>query len=85
LLFPDPIGFGFSKLEREVRHLRLPSAGLRFLNGRNRTLPVSRAVRAQLAMRRLLVRFFIFELLAVVPFFVSTLWFAGWDLVRGRR
>jgi hypothetical protein len=85
LLYPDPIGFGFSRVEREVRKRNPRSAELRFLNGRSRTLPLSGKVRAQLALRRLLIRFFVFEALAVIPFFAATLYFAASDAVRGRK
>jgi hypothetical protein len=85
LLYPDAIGFGFSKLERETRKLKSPLAALRFLNGRTRTMLLSRTVRRQLALRRLIIRFFVFELLTVIPFFAATLWFACVDVVRGRN
>jgi hypothetical protein len=85
LLFPDAIGFGFSRLEHEVRRLKSAAAEVRFLNGRTRTLQISASVRSQLRLRRLLVRFLVFEMLAIVPFFFATLLFAGSDRVRGRE
>jgi hypothetical protein len=85
LLYPDAIGFGFSALERDAIRSKSPLAALRFLNGRMRTMPLSRAVRRQLALRRVLIRFFVIEFLTVVPFLVATLWFAGVDLVRSRK
>jgi hypothetical protein len=85
LLFPDAIGFGFSRLEHQVRGLKSATAEVCFLNGRTRTLQISASVRSQLRLRRLLVRFLVFEMLAIVPFFFATLWFAGSDRVRGRK
>ena len=84
LLYPDPIGLGFSQLERDVRRHHAASAELRFLNGRGRSLPLSNKVRRQLALRRVLIRAFAFEAMAVIPFIAVTLYFLASDAVRGR-
>lgn len=84
LLFPDAIGFGFKKIERELARLKARAATLSFLNGRGRILGLSRPVQTQLALRRFLIRFLVVEVLTIVPFLMATLCMAGYDRLRGR-
>lgn len=85
LLYPDPIGLGFSPLERRVRSALSPPAALRVLTGRRRSFLLSRSARGHLAVRRFLTRFLVAEavlgtvVLLVTPAFVLT------DRLRGRR
>lgn len=85
LLFPDAIGLGFAAIEGTVRRHKKVWATVRALNGRRREFVLTRPVRRQLAVRRLLERSMAMEALATVCFVIFTPFLLGYDLVRGHR
>lgn len=85
LLYPDPIGFGFADVERQVRARKSPLAALRALTGRRRSFLLSPSKRFQLAVRRLLTRFLVAEAVLGTIVLVATPVLLAVDFLRGRR
>jgi hypothetical protein len=85
LLYPDAIGLGCGATERAVRGALAPGADLRVLNGRRRDFALDGGTRRALALRRLLERSMLAELLFIPVFLCVTPVLLAIDLLRGRR
>ena len=85
LLYPDAIGLGFARVEREVKRLLQPWAGLRALNGRRRSFRVNAITLLGLRLRRFLERSMLGEVLATLAFLLVTPLLAVKDWARGRN
>lgn len=72
LLYPDAIGLGFSRWERETKGLLKPWAGMRVLNGRRRTFRLGASALLGLRLRRLVERAMLGEVLAIFVFLLAT-------------
>lgn len=85
LLYPDAIGLGFSRLEKDVRRLKLNWAEVRVLNGRRRNFLLNRATLRALHLRRWIERLMLGELLMTAVFVSLTPLLLVADLIKGRR
>lgn len=85
LLYPDAIGLGYGPIEAEVFKAKKPWAVVSVTNGRRRSFILSRSARVQLAWRRVLERFMIGEMAAILAFIAVTPLLVTFDFLRGRR
>jgi hypothetical protein len=85
LLYPDAIGQGFYRLENEVQRKKRKSAAMRALNGRRRGFLLTRSTLLGLRIRRILERWMVGELMALILFVLITPVFLLKDLLRGHR
>jgi hypothetical protein len=72
LLYPDAIGLGFTRLEREVKRQLKPWAGLRVINGRRRNFRLGASTLLGLRLRRIVERAMLGEVLAILVFLLAT-------------
>ena len=79
LLYPDAIGQGFTRIERDVQRLKHGAAEMRALNGRRRDFRLSPSV------RRWLERTMLTECLFAVAFLLVTPILLIIDFASGRR
>jgi len=85
MLYPDAIGLGFGRLEREVAFRRRTAATVEALNGRRRRFRLNAATRLGLRLRRAVEWSMLGEFLFLPIFVVMTPILLAIDLVRGRR
>ena len=85
LLYADPIGLGFSDVERLLDRRKLPWAAVRILNGRRRDFVLNRDTLWALRMRRLIARMMLGEMVFFVIFLFVTPWLLVRDLLGGRN
>ena len=85
LLYADPIGLGFSDVERLLDGRTPPWAAVRILNGRRRDFVLNRGTLWALRMRRLIARLMLGEMVFFVIFLFVTPWLLVRDLVGGRN
>jgi len=83
LVYPDSIGLGFGRIERQVRRAA-PAAKLELLNGRGRRMALDGRTRLALRARRLLEWTMTVELVAGGILVLSTPVLLLVDLMRGR-
>jgi hypothetical protein len=81
LLYPDAIGLGWDRTERELGSAR----NIRVLNGRGREFSLDRRTRRALKVRRLLERSFVVEAALLTVGALATPFLVAADAVRGRR
>ena len=84
-LYPDAIGQGFYRLEEEVQRQKRKSAVMFALNGRRRDFLLNCSTLLGLRIRRILERWMIGELVALILFVFITPVFLFTDLLRGHR
>lgn len=85
LLYSDAIGQGFYCLEKEVQRQKQKSTAMRALNGRRRDFLLNRSTLLGLRIRRVIERFMIGEMAALILFILVTPVFLLEDLLRRRR
>jgi len=85
LLYPDAIGQGFFVLEKEVLRQIRGCAGLWALNGRRREFRLNTATLCSLRIRRVMERFMMGEMVALILFILITPVFLLEDLLKRRR
>lgn len=85
ILYPDAIGQGFAKVERDIARLKHAKAEVRVLNGRRREFPLSAATLRSLRLRRFLERTMLGESLFTALFLLITPVLLLVDLATGRR
>lgn len=85
LLYPDSIGFGFSRLEKEVWRLKTGWAEVRVLNGRRRDFLLNRTTLRALRARRWIEQLMLAEFLMTAIFVCVTPLLLMADFLRGRR
>lgn len=84
LLYPDAIGLGFARWEREVKRLLKLWAGMRVINGRRRTFRLGASTLLGLRLRRIMERGMLGEVLAIFVFLLATPLLAVKDWWKGR-
>jgi len=85
LLYPDPIGYGFGRIEARLRTAVPPGCVLRALNGRRRDFELDSTSRRALTLRRMCKGLLLGELAFSTAFVLLTPFLVGLDLLRGRR
>jgi len=85
LLYADPIGLGFSDVERLLDGNKLRWAAVRILNGRRRDFVLNRGTLWALRMRRLIARMMLGEMVFFIIFLFVTPWLLVRDLLGGRN
>lgn len=85
LLYPDAIGLGFSRLEREVRRWKKNWAAIHVLNGRRRNFLLNASTLWALRLRRIIERGMLGEMIALLLFGCFTPFLLLGDLLRGRK
>ena len=85
LLYPDAIGIGFYKIERQIFSIRSKGIAVWALNGRRRYFPLTPSNRMRLLLRRVLEKSLLPELLIAIVFSLVTPFFLLFDWSRGRR
>lgn len=83
LLYPDAIGLGWGRIERQLATVA-PHAVLQALNGRRQRMLLDPATRRALRLRRFLERTFVIELVAGLAMLIATPCLLAIDLLRGR-
>jgi hypothetical protein len=84
LLYPDAIGQGFYRLETKVQRRKKTCAAIRALNGRRREFLLNRATLYSLRVRRIMERWMLGEVVALILFVFITPVLLVIDLLRGR-
>lgn len=85
LLYPDSVGLGFGRLEKDIGRLRKTWSSVRVLNGRRRDFLLNSGTVLGLRTRRILEWGMAGEMLALIPFIFMTPVLLAVDWVRGRR
>ena len=85
LLWPDAIGYGWSRLEREVFNFKRRDAQVYALSGRRRTFRLTTGTLFGLRLRRLAERLWLGEALMALSLLVSAPFLVMWDFARGHR
>jgi hypothetical protein len=85
MVYPDAIGLGFGRLEREVVSCRRTWATIEALNGRRRQFRLNGGTRLSLRLRRAIEWSMLAEFLFLPVFFVLTPVLMAVDVLRGRR
>jgi hypothetical protein len=85
LLYPDAIGQGFYPLETKVQRRKKRRAAIRALNGRRREFLLNRATLYSLRVRRIMERWMLGEVAALILFAFITPVLVVIDLLKGRR
>lgn len=83
LLYPDPIGLGFSPIERDLARAA-PDARIAVLNGRRRQFEFDKSTRRALRFRRFLEWTMLVECVSGVVLIIATPFLLLFDMVRGR-
>ena len=85
LLYPDAIGQGFYRLETKVQRRKKRCAAIRALNGRRREFLLNHATLYSLRVRRIMERWMLGEVAALIVFAFITPVLLVIDLWKGRR
>jgi hypothetical protein len=85
LLYPDAIGQGFYRLEKKVQRRKRRCAAIRALNGRRREFLLNRATLCSLRVRRIMERWMLGEVAALILFAFITPVLLIIDLLKGRQ
>jgi hypothetical protein len=85
LLWPDAIGYAWSRLEREVFKYKRPDAHVYALSGRGRTFKLTMGTLFSVRLRRLAERVWLGEAVMAVGLLVSAPFLVVWDFARGHR
>lgn len=85
LLYPDPLGLGFRKVEIELFGLKGQGASLVVLNGRRRHFELDEATYRGLRLRRLVKMLMAGEVPLVAIFLLATPFLLVIDLMGGKR
>jgi hypothetical protein len=85
LLYPDAIGQGFYRLETKVQRRKKRFAVIRALNGRRREFLLNRTTLYSLRVRRIMERWMLGEVAALILFTFVTPVLLVIDLLKGRR
>lgn len=85
LLYPDPIGYGFNKIEKQILQLKDSRCALRALTGRRREILLNPRTRNALSFRRLIRQLMIVEILLSTLFVLVTPFLVVFDQLRGRK
>jgi len=85
MVYPDAIGLGFGRIERQVAFRRQARATVEALNGRRRQFRLNAATRVGLRLRRAVEWSMLGEFLFLPVFVVVTPVLLAIDLLRGRR
>jgi hypothetical protein len=85
LLYPDPIGYGFNRIEKQVLQLKDPKCALWALNGRRRKILLNLRTRNALFFRRMIRKFMVVEVFLSALFVLVTPFLVVVDQWRGRK
>lgn len=84
LLYPDSIGLGFSRIEKNILSCVKDNSSIYVLNGRRRELLLDASTRRKICMRRFFEQWMVGEMCAVPLFIVITPVLLLIDWMRGR-
>jgi hypothetical protein len=85
LLWPDAIGYGWSRVERAVFRSKRRGARVLAVTGRRRTLELTPSTLLSLRARRMAERLWLGEAALAVALLASAPFLVVWDFARGHR